>query len=305
MDLGGWMVPRIGNLKYNLNYEGSYSPSQAVQGQNSDLGYLSNTGRFLVPLYQNPRDELALHGRASHMYIDSSAVLPDSGQAFPQDLYDLRLGATYRHKMERGWVFGGELTVGSPSDKPFNQLDDTSISATATLLTPQGKAHRWLFLINYSNTRDFLPGIPIPGVAYAYMPDQNLSILVGLPLASVRYKPAPKWTLSGLYIYPNTVISSVAYRPKPWVEGFAGFDWTYQRWFLSERTDDKNRLFFYQKEAKAGLKFFLPHDLLLRLTASYAFDRLWFQGDDWSDRGQDQVDLDNGYVFGATLNWRF
>lgn len=163
MDLGGWMVPRIGNLKYNLNYEGSYSPSQAVQGQNSDLGYLSNTGRFLVPLYQNPRDELALHGRASHMYIDSSAVLPDSGQAFPQDLYDLRLGATYRHKMERGWVFGGELTVGSPSDKPFNQLDDTSISATATLLTPRARPTAGCFSSTIPTPAIFCRASPFPG----------------------------------------------------------------------------------------------------------------------------------------------
>ena len=81
MDLGDWMVPRIGNLKYNLRYEGSYSPSRPVQGQDSDLGYVSNTGRMLIPLWQNPRDELALHGRVSYMYIDSSAVLPDSGQA--------------------------------------------------------------------------------------------------------------------------------------------------------------------------------------------------------------------------------
>jgi len=304
-DLGGWMVPQVGGLKYNLNYDFSYSPDRQVEGQDTDMGYTSQTGRFLAPLWQNSRDELALHGRASYMSIDSSAILPGSGRAFPEDLYDLRLGATYRHKMDRGWVFGGEFTVGSPSDKPFNKFDDTSISATATLLTPQGKSHRWLFLINYSNTRDFLAGIPIPGVAYAYMPDKNLNILVGLPLASIRYKPAPKWTLSGLYIYPRTIISSAAYRPVHWVEGFVGFDWTYQRWFLSDRTDDKDRLFFYQKEAKAGLKFFLPKDLLLKLTASYAFDRLWFQGDDWDDRDQDRVDLENGYIFSAMINWRF
>ncbi|MBU4606860.1 MAG: hypothetical protein KKH66_18275 [Proteobacteria bacterium] len=307
IDLGGWMVPQVGQLKYNLSYDFSYSPDRQVEGQDTDIGYTSQTGRFLAPLWQNSRDELALHGQASYMSIDSSAILPGSGRAFPEDLYDLRLGATYRHKMDRGWVFGSELTVGSPSDKPFNKLDDTSISATATLLTPMGqsKQHRWLFLVNYSNTRDFLANIPIPGVAYAYMPDKNLSLLLGLPLASIRYKPAPKWTLSGLYIYPRTIISSVAYRPVKWVEGSVGFDWTYQRWFLSDRTDDKDRLFFYQKEAKAGLKFFLPKGLMLKVTGSYAFDRLWFQGDDWDDRDQDRVDLENGYIFSAMLNWRF
>ena len=43
MDLGGWMVPRIGDLKYNFNYEGSYSPSQAVQGQDSDEDVMNET----------------------------------------------------------------------------------------------------------------------------------------------------------------------------------------------------------------------------------------------------------------------
>ena len=306
-ELGNWMIPEVGNLKYNLSYDFAYSPDRSVEGQETDMGYASHTGRFLAPLWQNPRDELALHGRASYMSVDTAAILPTSGREFPGDLWDLRLGATYRHKMDRGWVWGGELTVGSPSDKPFNKMDDTSISATATLLTPwgQNKAHRWLFLLNYSNTRDFLANVPIPGAAYAYMPDKNLSILLGLPLASIRYKPAPKWTLSGLYIYPRTIISSAAYRPLKWVEGSVGFDWTYQRWFLSDRSDDKDRLFFYQKEAKAGVKFFLPQGLVLNLTGSYAFDRLWFQGDDWDDRDQDRVNLENGYIFRAMVNWRF
>ena len=297
----------MGQLKYNLNYDVTYSPDRQVEGQDTDMGYTSQTGSFMAPLWQTSRNELALHGRASYMSVDTSAILPGSGRAFPEDLYDLRLGATYRHKMDRGWVFGGELTVGSPSDKPFNKLDDTSISATATLLTPlgQSKQHRWLFLVNYSNTRDFLAGIPVPGVAYAYMPDKTLNILLGLPLASIRYKPAPKWTLSGLYIFPRTIISSVAYRPVKWVEGFVGFDWRYQRWFLSDRRDDKDRLFFYQKEAKAGLRFFLHKGLMLKLTGSYAFDRLWFQGDDYDDRDQDRVDLENGYIFSAMINWRF
>ncbi|MBU1274923.1 MAG: hypothetical protein KJ720_06055 [Proteobacteria bacterium] len=303
--LDAWMIPEVGKLKFNLNYDVTYSPDRQVEGQEVDMGYTRHSGRFLAPLWQTSRHELALHGRAAYMSVDTSAILPTSGREFPGDLWDLRLGATYRHKMDRGWVFGGEFTVGSPSDKPFNKFDDTSVSATATLLTPQGKNHRWLFLLNYSNTRDFLAGIPIPGVAYAYTPGPHLNILLGLPVASIRYKPAPKWTLSGLYIYPRTIITRFAYRPWHWGEGFVGFDWTYQRWFLSDRTDDKDRLFFYQKEAKVGLKFFLPQGLTMNLTGSYAFDRLWFQGDDWDDRDQDRINLENGYILSATLNWRF
>ncbi|MCF8032435.1 MAG: hypothetical protein K9K66_05715 [Desulfarculaceae bacterium] len=303
--IAAWFDPTLGDLKHNIIYDLNYSPDRAVEGQEVDMGYLQNSVRFVLPVWQNSRHEFSFNGRAALMAVNTDAILPQSNRPFPDDLWDLRAGATYRYKLERGWVAGGNLTVGSPSDKPFNKLDDTSINATASLMVPQSKRHYWLFFINYSNTRDFLAGIPIPGAAYSYRRGKELWLLLGLPLAIVRWQPTPKWTLAGTYIYPRSIITRVGYRILPWLEPYVGFDWTYERWFLSDRTDDKDRLFFYQKQIKAGIKLPFSRDMSLNLSGAYAFDRLWFEGNDYDDRDQDRINLENGLVFSLALKWSF
>lgn len=303
--LAAWLDPTLRDMKYDLRYLAEYAPDRSVQGQEKDWRYWRQGLRWAVPLWQNPRHEVAFHGRAYYLNINSEAVLPDSGRAFPGDLWDLRFGGTYRYQTDRGWVLGGELTVGSPSDRPFNSYDDTSLNATATLMTVQQKKHYWLFLLNYSNTRDFLADIPIPGAAYAYRPGPHLHLLLGLPLASVYWRPTDKLTLRGLYVYPRTIVSYLGYRFLPWLEAYTGFDWTYQRYFLHDRRDQKDRFFFYQKEIKLGLKFRLPRGLGLDLSGGYLFDRLWFEGNDWDDRDQDRVDIENGLLLRLALSWRF
>ncbi|MCB2226793.1 MAG: hypothetical protein KQH53_08960 [Desulfarculaceae bacterium] len=304
-DMTSWFDTTLGDMKSNISYEGSYSPDRTVEGQEVDMGYLENSLRFVFPVWQNSRHEFSINGRAALMAVNTDAILPQSNRPFPDDLWDLRAGASYRYKLDRGWVAAANLTIGSPSDKPFNKLDDTSIGATASLMVPQSKRHYWLFFVNYSNTRDFLAGIPIPGVAYSYTTGKELWLLLGLPLAMVRWRPDPKWTLAATYIYPRSVITRIGYRILPWLEPYVGFDWTYQRWFLSDRSDTKDRWFFYQKEGKAGLRVHFNRDLKLDLSGAYAFDRLWFEGNDYDDRDQDRINLENGLVVSLALRWSF
>ena len=303
--LNAWLDPDLGNMKCRISYSLNYSPDRQVEDQEEELGYTRNQLSAVTPLWQNPNQELAMHASVANVHVNTNAVLPDSGRAFPSDLWDLRIGSSYRHKLKRGWVLGGELTVGSPSDKPFYSYDETSINAKATLLTVQGEKHFWLFGIHYSNTRDFLTDIPIPGVIYGYRPDPSFQLSLGFPLSSVRYKPFPKLTLQGRYIFLRTIMAKVGYRFFSWMEAYAGFDWTHQRYFLRDRTDKKDRLFFYQKVAKLGLNFFPAKNMTLDLSGGYAFDRLWFEGDDWDDRGQERIDVEDGALFSLNLRYAF
>ncbi|MEW5914499.1 MAG: hypothetical protein AB1814_18230 [Thermodesulfobacteriota bacterium] len=300
-----WFDPTLGDLKADISYSAAYAPERGVEGQAADLGYWRQGVTWLAPLWQSRRQELSLHGKVDYMHLDTSAVLPDSRRAFPRELWDLRLGGTYRRQLSGGWVLGGDLTVGSPSDRPFNSYDDTSINATVTMMTVEQKRHYWLFFVNYSNTRDFLPDVPIPGVAYAFRPGPELQVLLGLPLASLHWRPAPRVNLRGLYVFPRTVITHAGYHLTKWLEAYTGFDWTYQRYFLHDRNDQKDRFFFYQKQIKLGLDFRLVPGLRLDLSGGYVFDRLWFEGNDWDDRDQDRINLENGFLLRLGLRWRF
>jgi hypothetical protein len=69
-----------------------------------------------------------------------------------------------RWKLDNGWIVGGDLVVGSASDRPFASIDEISFQADALLRVPWRESFAWIFLLNYSNIREFAPHFPLPGV---------------------------------------------------------------------------------------------------------------------------------------------
>ena len=53
------------------------------------------------------------------------------------------------------------------------------------------------------------------------------------------------------------------------------------------------------------MKINLTEDLTLDLSAGWAFDRMWFEGEDFDERGQNRLDLDDGLYVGAVVSFRF
>ncbi len=304
VNFGAWLSPELGKLKTSLSYDLTWSPDQKVGGQSHEFGYAEQSLGVFAPLYQSERQELALSASAGYLPLDSDLRFP-SGKAFPSDLYDLGLSGLYRYKLDNGWIAGGFLRVGSPSDKPFETEDELSLNASAFLRAPSSGRNAWLFLLNYDNHRDFLGGTPIPGVAYWWEPSDQLQAMVGLPLFSVRYKPWKPTTLNLTYIYPYNLYARVTQRLAKPLAVFAGFEWSNQRWFLVDRSHREDMLYFNQKKWLAGASYTLTPGVDLELTGGWAFDRIFFVGEGYGDRDQERVDLDNGAFLKAQVVYRF
>ena len=94
-------------------------PDQPVAGQPAELGLLQQDFSLSVPLRQSPTDEWSASVRVRNQEFATGAVLPDTGEPFPDELWNIRFGTGYRHRFESGWIGALDVTVGSPSDKPF------------------------------------------------------------------------------------------------------------------------------------------------------------------------------------------
>ncbi|MCA1906556.1 MAG: hypothetical protein LDL11_08210 [Desulfarculus sp.] len=304
VNFGAWLSPELGKLQTSLSYDVNWSPDQNVSGQSAQLGYAQQSLGIFAPVYQNARQEFALLANADYLPLDSDIRFP-SGRAFPSDLYDLSLGGLYRHKLDNGLVVGGFLRVGSPSDKPFQDQDEISVNASAFLRLPSSGRNAWLLLLNYDNHRDFLGGTPIPGAAYWWEPSDQFQALVGLPLFSARYQPWKTTTLNFTYSYPHNIFARATQRLVKPLAVFAGFEWSNQRWFLAGRGHYEDMLYLNQKKWLAGTSYTLTPGVDLELTGGWAFDRLFFVGENWGDRDQERVDLDNGAFLKAQLSYRF
>lgn len=302
----GWFFgPALGKLDFSLSYDAAWYPDRPVSGQNADLGFSLHRVRLLAPIAQSDRFEWAAVGGLKVLPIDTHAILPDSRREFPDQLWDVDLGTAARWKLDNGWIVGGDLVAGSASDRPFAGIDEMSFQADALLRVPWRESLAWIFLLNYSNNREFAPHIPLPAVTLAYEPGPHLQILAGVPYTSIRWSPASALEIFASYSIVRTVRTRVSYRILSPLSVYAGFDWDNQRFFRHDRTDEDARLSYYEKRIGGGIRWDITQSVFVDAGGGYAFDRFWFEGEDYSDRNVNRIDLANGPFATLRVGMRF
>jgi hypothetical protein len=306
-DLLELLDPAIGQLRPRAAYRLTVVPDQPVAGQATELGMLQHDLRLATPLRQDERDEWFAAARVREQVFDTGAVLPDTGEPFPEELWDVRASVGYRHRFDSGWIAAAEVTVGSPSDRPFASFDEVNVGATGVLRVPHGERGAWLFFVDYSRTREIFGGVPLPGVGYAYRPTDALDLVVATGFVSVLYRPTEKLTLRAYYGAVRTVDLRVMYQLFRAVRVWAGFDWTDERYLRADRPDTDDRLFYYEKRFRVGAIIGLARypQLYVDLAAGYTFDRFYFEGEDYSDRHRNRIDVDSGFFGAVRLGARF
>lgn len=293
----------VGDMKVGLFYDGTLYPDRAVRGQNTDMGLNQHRVRLVAPVLQDKdRFEWSVSGGVTALFVDTDAVLPDAGVAFPDELWDVGVGTAARWKLENGWIVGGNLGLRSASDRPFNSLDETALSAGVTLRVPWRDHFAWIGGLRYSTLGE-LP-FPLPTVALAYEPGPHLQVVAGIPFA-VRWRPADAWELSASYALLRTIHAQVGYRLAAPLRLYAGFDWDNQRFFRHDRADTDARLSYYEKRVSAGIRWDITRTVSLDASGGYAFDRFWFEGEDYGDRHINRLDLGDGPFATLRLGVRF
>jgi hypothetical protein len=290
--------PELGELHVRSEYRITAFPDQQVVGQPAELGLLQHDFTLSTPLFQTPTDEWSASVRIRKQEFATGAVLPDTGEPFPDNLWNVRFGTTYRHRFESGWIGALNVNLGSPSDKPFASWDEMEVSATAVLRVPARGRDAWIFFLNYGSNREFLPHIPIPGLGYAYQPSEQFEAVVTTGVLSLRYQPIETLTLTASYIAVRTVDVRLTYQLFRPVRLWVGFDWTNDRFLRADRADPDDRLFYYEKRVRAGAIIGLARWLYVELTAGYSFDRFYFEGEGYSDNDRNRIDVEDG-LFGA------
>jgi hypothetical protein len=299
----GFFRSSVGDLKFRAFYNGTLYPDRSVSGQNTEMGLSRHQLRLFAPLLQEKDHfEWSVVGGVTALFVDSGAILPDTGQAFPDGLWDVGFGTTVRWKLENGWIVGGHLGVESASDRPFNSIDETSINTVASLRVPWQESLAWIFGIYYSNLGEF--PYPLPSVALAYEPGRHLQVLAGLPLA-IRWAPTGALEFFASYYLVRNIRARASYRLMGPVWLYAGFDWDNQRYFRHDRSDTDARLTYYEKRVSAGIRWDVTRIVSLDASGGYAFDRFWFEGETYSDRNFNRLDLADGPFAMLRLSVRF
>ena len=288
-------------------YGALWIPAQAVRNQATDLGMEMQDVSLMFPIWKSGPDGIMWTTNVRWEMFQTDAILPDSHQAFPKDLWNIRLGTMYGHEFVNGWKGGAMVNVGSASDEPFHSFNETTVSVMGFLRVPQGEHNAWMFTLMYSTNSQVLYGIPIPGVSYFYAPSDAFQATIGFPFASVKYHPCDAWRFEFTYGLLTNIHVRAVYKPVRCVECYAGFDWSNESYLLADRANDQDRFYYYDKRVAAGVKWDICRHASADLSGGYAFDRYYFQGHDrgFVITGPDRVDVGNGPFVAARLTARF
>lgn len=265
-----------------------------VQKQNVEFGFVEEEASLSADPWKDEHHRLTLLATLRHEELDTGAVLPNTGEDFPRELWDIRFGALYRYRYDDGWMIGDLARIGSASDHPFASSNVLVGDATVFLRVPASGRDSWLFFLNWSNNRDIWNNYPVPAFEYWYEPSDEFRAVLGIPFLSAEWRPRPEVNLLFSYLIPRTIHLLGSYKPLEFVEAYLGYDWRNERYLREDRVHRDDRLFDQEMRARAGFLFHLFPHVLIDLTTGYSFKRSYYEGTKVEDDTFNRIDVGNG-----------
>ena len=273
-----------------FQYRADWFPDAAVTGQAARWGMVGQELSVMLPVHISPPDFWAVSAAVGQRHVETSAQLPDTQQAYPENLWNVRLGLNYFRMLDNGWMAGTMVNVGSASDRPFASINEITAGFIGFLRVPHGERHAWLLSLMYSPTSEL--GFPIPGVAFDYRPSDNFHANLGLPL-SMMWKPADDWTVDASYFPIRVIHVKATRRLGEALSAFASYDWSNESYFLYDRSAYNDRFFLYDQRVSLGVQYVVSPQWTIDFSAGYSFDRYSYEGDAWGNREYNRIDINS------------
>ena len=110
----------------------------------------------------------------------------------------------------------------------------------------------------------------------------------------MEIKPADDLAFNFSYLPIRNVQAGVTYRLLAPLKLHASFDWKSERYFRADRSDESLRMFYNEKRLTIGGLWQVDKRVTLDLSGGYAFDRMYFEGENYNDRDFNRIDIANG-----------
>ncbi len=267
-----------------LTYTGSVQPDTKFDTSDNKASLNRGTVIANIPVYKTEKESwsVSLLGHWLDLYPDQEAM---------PDLYQADVGVTYSRMVDEKayWALNGSF--GSASDKPFKDPSVDTIGGNFFYIDPVDATASWVYLVNYSNNRPILNGIPLPGFAYMYTPSKSFRGTYGVPFAMIYWEFVDKWSLNLFTLIPWVIKSSVDYSIAGPMKASLGLDFSQSTFYLYGRVNRKERLFYDEKRLYVGFKTPLSQQFIAEVEAGYSFDRRYFQDENYDISPKDAIHL--------------
>ena len=275
-----------------------------VKDQNVSFSLIEESFSASGLIWKDDHEDVRLSAAVLHENIRTDAVLPDTGVPFPDELWSVNLGVTYRYLFESGHVLGGSVSVGSASDQPFHSSQEIVESVMLFVKVPAADRDAWLFALAYSNNREYANSYPIPVVEYFYNPSWDFHAMVGFPMEFLEWRPAQDLILRLTYALIHNIHALATYHVADPLRVYVGFDWNTEEYLLVDRPETDDRFFYDEKRAKGGARLELGEGFSIDLSGGYAFGRKYGESSHGLRSAFDRVDIGSGAYGLLSVEWR-
>jgi hypothetical protein len=287
-------------------YVAAWYPSSPVSGSSpaTYMGIVRQNLSAAFPLWTDGRDMFMVTTGVQDSLFSTDAVLPDTHQAFPDELWNINLGTNYMHKFDNGWMGMAGVNFGSASDKPFHSINEMNVGFMGLLQVPaKNERDKWNFMLMYSPIGNL--NFPIPGIAYLWNPSDRFRASIGIPL-SITWRPTDALTLDVSYMPLITVNAMATYKLADRVSLYGGFQSLQETYLLADRENTNDRFMGFEKRLLTGVRWELFRHATLDVSGGYAFDRYFGVGQNQIGGNlSDQVNVDPGAFLSASVRYRF
>lgn len=271
----------------NPGYTATWYPSRPVAGTSDELSLLRQNISLGYPIWKDDRNLLLATTGIRSTLSATDVLLPDTGRPFPADLWNINAGLAAMHTFDDGWKAGAFTSVGSASDRPFATLDEWFFTVAGFVTIPaRSERDQWMLSLFYSSVGSI--AFPVPGVAYVWNPNEEWRINIGIPFA-VQWRPTEDWQFNISYVPLTNINAKGSYRATAKATIYAGYEYLTDAYFLSGRTNRRDRFFLLEQRVLSGVRYQFTKILGLDVQAGYAFDRRVGEGLSQSRITQDRL----------------
>lgn len=286
--LGG--LTGLGAQVPSLSYEGRFIPGSS--GSPETPSFLESNLNTSVPVFKREKNTVAVTLGGGNLHLSEPVIL-SSGTKVSTNFYKAEVGLQYSRSLENKRRFGLRGSVGYSGDKIDTETQSFNVSANYSF--PGSNDNQWVLMVMMSNNSPLGTFVPVPGFFYIYR-TPTFTGLFGLPILSIQWTPINPWSFSFSAFGP-TLKSEVAYGEIDKTQFFTGFGWRQQRYLLSERTNEDERLTIEEKNAEIGFRRPLFQGVFSEFQTGYTFDRSIYLGEGLFNKDGGDSDLEgNWYV---------
>ena len=290
------------NGRTAFNYSALWAPGEPVENQNADLGFVRQNVGVSFPLWFGEGQSLFAGIGVQNLLFQTTAVLPNSGQPFPENLWDIRGSLVYIKRFQNDWSTVLIGSLGSTGDRPFAGSRELIGGLTGVLRIPTGEKNAWVASVSYQPITG-LP-FPIPGLAYVWEPSDNLTAQIGIPF-QLYWRIAERLRFDASYLPVKNVRAYATYQLSEQIEFFGGFDWVNESYFLYDRVDSNDFFNLLEQRLPIGIRWNVGQNWVLDAQAGYLINREFFSGTSIMKVESDLIRVDPGPFGMLRLLYRF